>query len=175
MSEWLLGGVTGVLFGFLLQRGGVLLFDRQIGALLLKDMTVVKFMLSAVLIGVVGLQMMVDAELIVLSHKAMNVGGVVLGGLLFGCGWALAGYCPGTAVGALGEGRWDALFVILGMLVGAALYAEAFPFLKVTVLFWKDYGQIALPQVLDVSPWRCIAVLWGIVVVLFVWFEYKRL
>jgi hypothetical protein len=173
MNELPLGLLTGFLFGFLLQMGGVLRFERQIGALLFKDMTILKFMLSAVLVGSVGFQLLADEEVIVFSHKAMNLGGVVVGGLLFGVGWALSGYCPGTAVGALGEGRWSALFVIAGMLVGAALYAEAYPFLKGAVLAWRDLGRIGLPQVLGVPPWRCIAVLWGVGVVGFVWCEYK--
>jgi hypothetical protein len=174
MTEQVLGLATGVLFGFLLQKGGVLRFDRQIGALLFRDMTIVKFMFSAILVGSVGLQLLSEAGLIALSHKAMNVGAVVAGGLLFGGGWAVAGFCPGTAVGALGEGRWHALFVIAGMLLGAALFAEAYPYLKDTVLVWKDYGKLGLPQVLNVSPWHCIAVLWGAAAVIFVWCEFKR-
>lgn len=174
MNELVLGAATGFVFGFLLQKGGVLRFERQVGALLFKDMTIVKFMLSAVLVGSVGLQLMADEKLIVLTHKAMNVGGIVVGGLLFGGGWAVAGFCPETAVGALGEGRWHALYVIAGMLAGAMLYSEAYPFLKETVLAWKNCGPIGLPQVLGVSPWRCIAVLWGVVAVIFVWCEYKR-
>jgi hypothetical protein len=43
------------------------------------------------------------------------------------------------------------------------------------VLAWKDYGRIGLPETMGVSPWRCIAVLWGAAVVGFVWIEYKRL
>lgn len=174
MNEQLLGLITGCLFGFLLQKGGVLRFDRQVGALLFRDMTIIKFMLSAILVGSVGLQLMAESGMITLSHKAMNVGAVVIGGLLFGAGWAVAGFCPGTAVGALGEGRWTALFVIAGMLAGAALYAEAYPTLKTTVLTWKDYGKIALPQTLGVSPWMCIAGLWGAGIVTFVWCEFKR-
>ncbi len=174
MSEQLLGLLTGLVFGFLLQKGGVLRFDRQIGALLFRDMTIVKFMFSAILVGSVGFQLMSDAGLITLSHKALNVGAVVIGGLLFGAGWAVAGYCPGTAVGALGEGRWHALFVIAGMLLGAALYAEAYPYFKDTVLVWKDYGKVGLPQLLKVSPWQCIVVLWGVGIVTFVWCEHKR-
>jgi uncharacterized membrane protein YedE/YeeE len=174
MNEQVLGLLTGILFGFLLQKGGVLQFDRQVGALLFRDMTIVKFMFSAVLVGSVGLQLLSEAGLIALNHKAMNLGGVVLGGLLFGAGWAVAGFCPGTAVGALGEGRWHALFVIAGMLLGAALYAEAYPYLKDTVLAWKDFGKVSLPQLLKVSPWQCIAVLWGAGAVTFVWCEFKR-
>lgn len=174
MNEQILGFLTGCLFGFLLQKGGVLSFDRQVGALLFRDMTIVKFMLSAILVGSVGFQLLDEANVITLNHKAMNVGAVVLGGLLFGFGWAFAGFCPGTAVGALGEGRWSVLFVIAGMLAGAALYAEAFPILKISVLAWKDYGKIALPGILKVSPWMCIAGLWGAGIVTFIWCEFKR-
>ncbi len=174
MNEQLLGLVTGCLFGFLLQKGGVLRFERQVGALLFKDMTIIKFMFSAIMVGSVGLQLLAEAGAIAMSHKAMNAGAVGVGGLLFGMGWAVSGFCPGTAVGALGEGRWHALFVIAGMLVGAALYAEAYPALKVSVLAWKDFGKLALPQTLGVSPWLCIAVLWGAAIVSFVWCEFKR-
>lgn len=48
-------------------------------------------------------------------------GRFVLGGMLFGVGWGLAGYCPGPALVALGEGRWDALLFVPAMLVGMAL------------------------------------------------------
>lgn len=174
MTEPVLGLATGVLFGILLQKGGVLRFDRQVGALLFRDMTLIKFMFSAIMVGSVGLQLLAESGAITLSHKAMNAGAAVVGGLLFGMGWAVAGFCPGTAVGALGEGRWDALFVIAGMLVGAALYAEAYPTLKVSVLAWKDYGGLTLPQLLKLSPWLCIAVLWGAGIVTFVWCEFKR-
>lgn len=173
MNELALGLMTGVVFGFLLQMGGVLQFDKQIGALLFQDMTIVKFMLSAILVGSVGFQLMADEKLIVFAHKAMNLGGVIVGGLLFGAGWAVAGYCPGTAVGAVAEGRWSALSVIAGMLVGAALYAEAYPFLKDSVLAWKDFGPLSLPKIIGSDPWRCIAVLWGAGVVTFVWCEFK--
>ena len=174
MNEQVLGLLTGILFGFLLQKGGVLRFDRQVGALLGRDMTVVKFLFSAILVGSVGFRLMSDAGLITLSHKSMNVGAVVVGGLVFGAGWAVAGFCPGTDVGALGEGRWHALFVIAGLLLGAALYAEAYPYLKTTVLVWKDYGKVSMMQLTKLSPWQCIAVLWGLGVVTFIWCEHKR-
>jgi uncharacterized membrane protein YedE/YeeE len=111
-AQWL-GLATGVAFGFRLQKGRVLRFDKQIGALLLRDMTILKFMLSAILVGMVGVQLLASLGEITLGHKAMNVGAVVLGGALFGAGWAITGFCPGTAVGAVGEGRWHAIFAIL--------------------------------------------------------------
>jgi hypothetical protein len=152
----LYGVITGVLFGFLLQKGRVLRYDKQLGALRLLDMTIVKFMLSTVLVGMIGIYLLKDLGLAQLSIKSTILGGVILGGLTFGVGWGLLGYCPGTSLGALGEGRWDAVWGIVGMLIGAALYAEAYPFMKRTVLTWGDYGKITLPEVLGVNHWLII-------------------
>lgn len=171
----LLGLITGIVFGFLLQKGRVLRFETQVGAMLLQDMTIMKFMMSAMLVGMVGIYLMVDAEIIILSHKSMNVGAILTGGMLFGAGWSIMGYCPGTALGALGEGRLHAVFAIGGMIAGASLYARAYPFLKDTLIAWKDFGRIALPDSLGVSHWICIACFWIISLFLFLWFEKKGL
>ncbi|NVM25566.1 MAG: hypothetical protein HWN70_06570 [Desulfobacterales bacterium] len=69
------------------------------------------------------------------------------------------GFCPGTSAGALGEGRRDAAWGILGMLAGAVLCAEAYPSLKETVLTRGDFGKITLPQVLGVNHWIIIPVI----------------
>jgi hypothetical protein len=152
------GLITGIAFGFLLQKGRVLRYDKQLGALLLKDMTIIKFMLSSVLVGMIGVYLLVDLGFAELNIKATVLGGNIIGGLVFGVGWGLLGYCPGTSAGALAEGRWDALWGILGMLTGAALYAEAFPLMKQTVLTWGDFGKITLPGILGINHWVIIAV-----------------
>ena len=157
-KELIYGLVTGILFGFLLQRGRVLRFEKQIGALLLRDMTIVKFMMSAILVGMVGLYILYDLELVKLSLKTAILGGNIIGGLAFGAGWAMFGFCPGTAAGALGEGRWHALWGIAGMVAGAAVYAELYPLMKETVLKWGVYGKITIPQALGVNHWFIIPI-----------------
>ena len=174
-TEQILGLVTGILFGFLLQKGRVLRFEKQVGAMLLKDMTILKFMLSAIVVGMIGVAVLSGSGVITLGHKPMNVGAILVGGALFGAGWAVMGFCPGTSVGALGEGRWHAVFAIAGMIAGAALYAELYPALKITVLAWADFGKIGLPEILGVSPWVVIAVFVVGVLGLFRWFESKGL
>ena len=174
-TDQILGLVTGIAFGFLLQKGRVLRFEKQVGAMLLKDMTVLKFMLSAIIVGMVGVALLSSMGIITMSHKPMNVGAILVGGALFGAGWAIMGYCPGTSVGALGEGRWHAIFAIAGMVAGAAVYAELYPFFKTTVLSWADFGKIGLPEALGVSPWIVIAVFIVMVLALFRWFESKGL
>lgn len=173
--DLLYGLITGMLFGFLLQKGRVLRYDKQIAALRLQDMTIVKFMLSHVVVAMVGVYLLYDLGLVKLNVKPTILGGVIIGGLLFGLGWGLLGYCPGTSLGALGEGRWDSLWGIMGMLVGAGLYAEAYPYLQKTVLTWGDYGKITLPQVLGVNHWLVIVIFIAGTVVLFRWLEQKDL
>ena len=174
-SDQILGLITGILFGFLLQKGRVLRFEKQVGAMLLQDMTIFKFMLSAILVGMVGIQLLAGVEIISLSHKSMNLGAVLVGGAFFGCGWAVMGYCPGTSIGALGEGRWHAVFAIAGMVVGAAIYAEFYPFFKSTILAWKDFGKIGLAEMLNISPWFIIPILSAVIILVFFWFERKNL
>ena len=175
MNQLLAGLVTGVLFGFLLQKGRVLRYDKQLGALRLQDMTIVKFMATTVLVGMVGVYLLQDLGLVKLSLKATILGGNILGGLIFGLGWGLLGYCPGTSAGALGEGRWDAIWGIAGMLLGAALYAESYPLIKQTVLTWGDFGKITIPQLLGINHWPVIAAFVAGGILLLRWFEKKGL
>ena len=175
MKMLIYGLITGIAFGFLLQKGRVLRYDKQLGALLFKDMTIIKFMLSSVLVGMVGVYLLVDLELAKLSIKTTVLGGNIIGGLIFGIGWGLLGYCPGTSAGALAEGRWDALWGIIGMLVGAAVYAEAFPLMKQTVLTWGDFGKITLPGILGINHWVIIAIVVIAGLLLFRFFEKKNL
>jgi len=175
MNILLNGLITGIMFGFLLQKGRVLRYDKQLGALRLIDMTIVKFMLSSIFVSMVGVYMLKDLGLVNLQVKATIIGAQVLGGLIFGIGWALLGYCPGTQMGALGEGRWDAVWGILGMLTGAAIFAEVYPVLQTTVLTWGVFGKVTVPQALGINHWPVIIVFVIGGLLLFRWLELKKL
>lgn len=175
MNELLTGAITGILFGFFMQKAEVIRYDRQLAALRLKDMTIVKFMLATIVVAMVGIYLLFDLGLIKLSLKSTILGANILGGLIFGIGWGIVGYCPATAMGALGEGRYDSVFGLLGMILGAGLYAEAFPLLKGTVLTWGDFGKITLPGILGINHWIVIVILAAGFIGLFRWFEKKGL
>jgi len=175
MNELFLGLITGIVFGVFLQQGRVLRFEKQVGAMLLKDMTILKFMLSAIIVGTVGINLLVSTGIVGLKIKATYVAANLIGGLLFGVGWAVVGYCPGTSVGALGEGRYHTVWAILGMLVGAGIYAEVYPVMKGTMLNWGAFGKLTLPQVFGVSQWIVIPIFVACILFVFVWFEKKKL
>lgn len=159
--ELILGLGTGIIFGVLLQQGRVLRFEKQVGAMLLRDMTIVKFMLSAIIVGMVGVHLLAGFGVISFKVKGTLFAANLIGGGLFGAGWAIMGYCPGTSVGALAEGRWHAVWAILGMLGGAALYAEVYPMLTDNVLGRSGEDHATrdterLTVVADSNPHCCV-------------------
>jgi len=148
----LAGGILfGLVFGFLLQKGGVAKYNVLVGQLLLEDFTVVKVMMSAVAVGSVGVFLMHRMGLVKLHLKPTILGAQSIGGILFGAGFALAAYCPGTGAAAIGQGSWDALLVAAGLVLGSYLYALSSGPLDRTVKRWGDLGEKTLPRALGIS------------------------
>lgn len=148
--QLILGLLFGVIFGFLLQKGGVAKYHILLGVLLLEDFTVIKVMLSAIVVGMLGVFTLHGLGLVELHIKPTRYAANILGGLLFGVGFALIGYCPGTGAAALGQGNYDAIAGIIGLLAGSYLYAEFSGTLSRTVERWGDRGKLTLPQILHV-------------------------
>ncbi len=163
VGKLLLGLVTGIVFGFLLQKGRAAKFHVIIGQFLLKDWRVVKIMATAVAVGTVGVYALVSMGAATLHIKPALLGGVLLGGILFGAGLAVFGYCPGTSVAAAGEGRRDAMVGVSGMLFGAGVYVALYPALQPIIKGLADWGKITLPQATNLSPWVWIV---GVVTVI---------
>ena len=165
-SSLVRGLLFGIVFGFLLQKGGVTKYDVIIGQLLLEDFTVVKIMLSAVVTGMVGLHLMKGLGWVQLKPKSGSWGMNAVGGLIFGLGFAVLGYCPGTIAGAIGNGYLDAITGGLpGILIGSGLLAALYPRLKDGVLAKGDFGDMTLPQLLRVNDWAVIVPLSLILIV----------
>lgn len=171
----MLGAITGLVFGFLLQKGGVTRYDTIVNQFRFKDFTVLKTMLTAIVVGAVGVYAMLQMGMIKgLSVKgaelAMNAGG----GVIFGVGMVLLGYCPGTALAAAGQGSRDALVGLAGAVVGAAVYAEVYPLIARSIEPIAKFGKITFPEIMHVSPWLVIVPLALFSMVLFVWLERRK-
>jgi len=96
----------------------------------------------------------------------------LLGGLVFGIGFAVLGYCPGTISAAIGQGKMDALVGGLGGIIfGSGLYAHAFPFLARTILDRGDFGPLTFPELFRVNPWVVIVPLAAALIGFLFWLE----
>lgn len=157
-GKLLLGLGTGVAFGALLQKGQVGKYNVIIDQLLFRDNTVVKIMATAVAVGSAGVHALEQSGHAKLAVKPLRLGGVLGGALLFGAGLAILGYCPGTTLAAVGEGRRDAIAGVLGMLAGAGLFVRAYPKMK-PFLEAGDYGKVTLPGATNTSPWPWVSAL----------------
>ena len=150
------GALFGLAFGFLLQKGGVGKYNVLVGQLLLQDFTVVKVMLTAILVGMTGIFTLRHFGKVTLHLKPTRIGANIIGGLIFGAGFALLGYCPGTVAVALGQGSWDALFGMAGLIAGSWIFAELSGWSKRTLETRGNLGKVTLPDLLHVPLRVCL-------------------
>jgi uncharacterized membrane protein YedE/YeeE len=133
--------VFGLIFGIILHKIGAANPNNIINMLRLKDFHLIKVILIA--IGLASLLVFIALAFELYdSHFSVKSAyiGVIVGGLIFGVGWALSGFCPGTSVVSAGAGRKDAIVFIVGGLVGAFIYMISYASLKGTFLFDKILG-----------------------------------
>lgn len=155
-SRLLLGLGTGVAFGALLQKGRVAKYEVIVDQLLLRDGTVAKVMGTAMAVGAVGVHALVQSGRATYDIKPLRLGAILGGAVMFGSGLAVSGYCPGTTIAGVGEGRRDAVAGLLGMLTGAAIFVRAYPKIK-PALEAGDRGKVTLPKATRTSPWPWVA------------------
>lgn len=140
----LLGLVLGAMFGAVLQLSGASSHTKIINALRLKDLTIMKLILMAIGVGLIGVHLLDAFGLANMKVKDLYLPGLVIAGLIFGVGFAVTGYCPGTALAAAAEGKPDAWSTILGGLLGALVFAFMFPDLEASLSSLGQYGPVTI-------------------------------
>lgn len=147
-----LGLITGIGFGFLLQKAWVTKPRAIVGAFLGRDLTAAKVMGTAAAVGSVGVWAIHGLGGAPLEPKSLQFAGILGGGALFGLGIVLYGYCPGTGVAACGEGRKDAFVGFAGMLTGAGAYVVAYPRVAPLLKSLGDEGKVSFPELTATTP-----------------------
>lgn len=167
-QEILSGLFVGIVFGFLLRKAHVTRFAVIVKQLLLKDFTVMKVILTAVFSASAGIALLryFQPEL-ALKIDPTTLFASMVGGGIFGVGMAVLGYCPGTAVGAVADGAKDVWFGLLGMIVGAAIYAESFEWIQEHVKPAKDMVKTTLPEYFGVSEFVIIGLFFACAIAYF--------
>ncbi|TWT98772.1 YeeE/YedE thiosulfate transporter family protein [Neorhodopirellula pilleata] len=130
---WFAALLIGVGFGFALERAGFGSSRRLAGVFYFRDMAVIKVMFTAMLTTMIGIGMLVGVGWLNLSqlHLMETVYGAhAIGGLLFGIGFVMSGWCPGTGAVGLASGKLDALVFLGGIMLGAFAFNETFAWIK---------------------------------------------
>jgi len=161
--------LLGVVFGFALNKAGLTKYHKIVNQFRLNDMAVLKFMLTALVVAMLGLYPLRALGVINFpTVPTTYVVGNLVGGLIFGVGMALAGFCPGTCVAGAGEGKVDYLVPgILGFLTGAVIYGLTYDkvFPKISAI--ANYGNVTLPELWHINPYLAILVFTIMALVLF--------
>ncbi len=152
----------GIFFGFFLERGGLGNPHRLTGVFYLTDFAVPKAMFTAIVVAATGLCILTDLK--VLDMSAVWIIPTffwpqLVGGALFGIGYIISGYCPGTAVAGLASGRLDALAAMAGIGLGTVLFAAVFPHVE-TFYLTGSMGKATLPALLGINKWVFLAVVY---------------
>jgi len=153
--------VLGFFFGLFLERGGLGNPHKLTGVFYLTDFTVPKVMFSAIVVAGAGLYFMADMKLLDMERiwfVPTFFWPQIAGGALFGIGFVLSGYCPGTAVAGLASGRLDALVTMAGFGAGSFVFAVLYPYLE---NFYNSSAMpgATLPKILNLNPWFIIVFL----------------
>lgn len=170
-ASLVLAVVFGFVFGLLLQRGRVAYYNTIVNQFRLKDFTVLKVMLTAIVVGGIGVLILHQMGHAAYHIKPANMLGVILGAAIFGVGMVTYGYCPGTGVAAIATGSVHALIGFAGMIVGGILYALTFSWVNKHILGVAALGKIRLPDVTDVSDSVWFAGLAVLAIIVFVALE----
>ena len=162
--------ILGLLFGWSLNKAGLTHYARIVNVYRFRDMTVMRFMLTALVVGGFAIQAGIDLGFstsapIPPTFMLANL----VGGVVFGIGMATAGYCPGTIVAEAGEGRLDAWVAGLsGLIVGAIIFGLLQPVIMPTLTRVGALGRVTFASLSGASPWLVLLVFGQAVVLLLI-------
>lgn len=160
-ASLVLAVVFGAAFGWLLHRGRVTAYDTILNQFRLRDFTALKVMMTAILVGGVGVLVLVQLDAAKMHVHDANMLGTIAGAAIFGVGMVIYGYGPGTGLAAVATGSVHALVGVLGMLAGATAYASSLPWVYEHVL---RVGQLGPATLSDVTGLPQLAIFFGLTV-----------
>ncbi len=141
------GFIVGTLLGIVLQKGRLCKYDVISGLFRMQDFTFFRVGTPLLITAMVLIYLFRDFGLVSLYVPKTVLPAQIIGGIMFGAGLAIAGYCPAIAMGALGEGALDAIPTIIGMIGGSILYAEFFHGTwKDDIIQYIDLGRVTFPD-----------------------------
>jgi len=174
-TNYAIAFVLGLGFGFFLEQGGFGNSNKLARCFYFKDMVVIKVMFSAIIVAMIGIIFLSHFNLLNLDNIWINPTYIwpgIIGGLIMGVGFVIGGYCPGTGLVGLVTLKVDALFNILGALVGMAITAEIIPYIY---KWWTGSlvgKRTTIPEYFDIKAGVVGFIIVIIALLLFAFSEY---
>lgn len=150
--------ILGVFFGFALNKAGLTKYHKIVNVFRFTDMAVLQFMMTALVVSMVGLYALRGLGLVTFpAPPATYIVGNLVGGLIFGVGMALSGYCPGTCAAGAGEGKLDYIVPgLLGFLTGAVIYGLTYQQVFPAISALANYGNVVMPDLWNLDPFLMV-------------------
>lgn len=171
-NAFLVSLVIGAAFGWCLEQAGFGSSRRLAGIFYFRDMAVLKVMFSAVVTAMLGLGFAIAFGVISLDSIYVPetiLGAQLLGGFIFGIGFVMSGWCPGTAVVGAASGKFDAVVFLLGGILGSYLFNIAYPVIEP----WYNWGNMGVSFIYEKTGFEFgdFALLVTVIAVIAFWFS----
>ncbi len=160
IGNFLLALFIGICFGFALNKAGLTRYSKIVNLFRLTDFAVLKFMMTALVVTMLGVYPLRTMGIITFpSIPETYLVGNLVGGLIFGVGFVIGGFCPGTAVAGAGEGKLDYLIPgLLGFFTGAILFGLTYTSFMPQLKALANSGSVVLPDLWHINPYLAIFV-----------------
>lgn len=173
------GLLVGLAFGFVMQRGRFCMNSAFRDMFLLKDYTLLKTVVLALLVGLIGFTLMDMGGIITLNPKPLFWGANIVGSFTFGIGMVIAAGCASGITYRVGEGMMGSLTAVIGLAIGGTLTAIGFlnpisKFLQTsTKITTADGANPTLATVVGLPHWVVAFSIAIIVIGLWYWSSQK--
>ena len=154
--------IIGILFGSIIQYAKVHKFEKIAGFAMLKDTVVPKMLFLAIGVASIGLFFMIQLGWASYHIKPIMLGGLILGGIIFGVSMAIFGKCPGTGPVSVAEGRIDIMVGAIGGILGGLVFTLFYD--QFQVLMGTSLGKISLTGYFEDTN-GIVALIFGLVLV----------
>lgn len=169
MTNYIIALFLGVGFGFALNKAGLTKYHKIVNVFRFTDMAVLKFMLTALIVSMTGLYVLRGLGVITFpAAPATYVVGNIVGGLIFGVGMSLSGYCPGTCAAGAGEGKLDYIVPgLLGFFTGAVIYGLTYQQVFPPLSALAKLGNVVMPDLWNLNPYLFVGLFILVTLLLF--------
>ncbi|MDM5264280.1 YeeE/YedE thiosulfate transporter family protein [Sulfurovum sp. XTW-4] len=136
--------LIGFAFGAIILYSRLDKFEKMAGFMIFEDTLVPRMAMTTVALSSVGFYFLVESGYATYNIKPTMLGGLIIGGILFGIGLVILGKCPSAFLVSVSEGRLDALVGVIGGMFGGYVFTIGYPYIQ--QILGPDLGKIRVPD-----------------------------